>query len=116
MLEVQGLQAFYDKSQILRGVNLAVRDREIVSILGRNGAGRSTALKAIMGAVRREGVIRFRGKEIQRLRPFEIARQGLGYVPEERAIFANLTVTQNLVLGEKRGDEEPAWGLDDTWA
>jgi branched-chain amino acid transport system ATP-binding protein len=116
MLEVRGLNAFYGKSQILRGVDLMVGDREIVSILGRNGTGRSTTLKAIMGVVQREGSIRFRGEEMQSLKPYEIARKGLGFVPEERAIFPNLTVMQNLILGSKAGRQTPGWSFDETWA
>ena len=115
MLEVRGLDAFYGKSQILRGVDLTVGEREIVSILGRNGTGRSTTLKAIMGAVQRKGSIRFRGEDILGLKPYEIARKGLGFVPEERAIFPNLTVMQNLILGIKGGREEAGWGLAETW-
>jgi branched-chain amino acid transport system ATP-binding protein len=115
MLEVRGLDAFYGKSQILRGVDLTVGDREIVSILGRNGTGRSTTLKAIMGVVQRKGSIRFRGEEVQGLKPHEIARKGLGFVPEERAIFPNLTVTQNLVLGVKGGRQQSGWGFAETW-
>jgi branched-chain amino acid transport system ATP-binding protein len=115
MLEVRGLKAFYGKSQILRGVDLTVGEREIVSILGRNGTGRSTTLKAIMGAVQREGSIRFRGQQIQDLKPYEIARKGLGFVPEERAIFPNLTVMQNLILGIKEGAQEARWGFAETW-
>jgi branched-chain amino acid transport system ATP-binding protein len=115
MLEVRGLNAFYGKSQILRGVDLTVGEREIVSILGRNGTGRSTTLKAIMGVVRREGSIRFRGEEVQSLKPYEIARKGLGFVPEERAIFPNLTVMQNLLLGVKGDRQQPGWGFAETW-
>src|SRR5215472_10425832 len=115
MLEVHDLNAFYGQSQILRGVDLNIGEREIVSILGRNGTGRSTTLKAIMGVVRREGTVRFRGEEVQHLKPHEIAHKGLGFVPEERAIFPNLTVTQNLLLGEKAGQQGMGWSLDDTW-
>jgi branched-chain amino acid transport system ATP-binding protein len=116
MLEVRDLKAFYGKSQILHGVDLTVGEREIVSILGRNGTGRSTTLKAIMGSVRREGVVRFRGEGVHNLKPYQIARRGLGFVPEERAIFPNLTVEQNLLLGEKAGAGNAAWTISDTWA
>ena len=103
MLEVQGLDAWYGKSQVLRGVDLQVGKGEIVAILGRNGAGRSTALKAIMGGVVRTGRVVFAAEDIGRLPPHAIARRGLGYVPEDRAIFPDLTTVQNLLLGEKPG-------------
>ena len=103
MLEVQNLEAWYGKSQVLRGVDMQVGRGEIVALLGRNGAGRSTTLKAIMGAVARTGAIRFDGKPIGHLAPHQVARLGLGYVDEHRAIFPDLTTRQNLILGEKRG-------------
>ena len=103
MLEVQNLDAWYGKSQVLRGVNLHVGRGEIVAILGRNGAGRSTALKAIMGGVTRTGRVVFAGEDIGRLPSHAIAKRGLGYVPEDRSIFPDLTTLQNLVLGEKKG-------------
>ena len=103
MLSVRNLQAWYGKSQVLRGVNMEVGKGEIVALLGRNGAGRSTTLKAIMGGVVREGDIRFDGQEIGRLPPHRVARLGLGYVPEDRSIFPDLTTAQNLILGEKPG-------------
>ena len=101
MLTVSGLDAWYGKSQVLRGVDLEVGRGEIVAILGRNGAGRSTALKAIMGGVVRAGRVVFNGTDITRHAPHAIARLGLGYVPEDRAIFPDLTTLQNLLLGEK---------------
>ncbi len=107
MLDVSGLDAWYGKSQVLRGVDLNVGRGEIVALLGRNGAGRSTALKAIMGGVVRTGRVMFDGEEIGRLSPHAIARRGLGYVPEDRAIFPDLTTTQNLLLGEKKGPGGP---------
>ena len=107
LLEVSGLDAWYGKSQVLRGVELQIGRGEIVAILGRNGAGRSTALKAIMGAVQRRGQVLFDGVDISRMSPHAIARRGLGYVPEDRAIFPDLTTLQNLVLGEKRGPGDP---------
>ena len=91
------------RAQVLRGVDLQVGRGEIVAILGRNGAGRSTALKAIMGGVTRSGRVVFAGEDIGRLPPHAIARRGLGYVPEDRSIFPDLTTLQNLVLGEKKG-------------
>ena len=103
MLSIRNLQAWYGKSQVLRGVHMEVAKGEIVALLGRNGAGRSTTLKAIMGGVVREGDIRFDGREIGRLPPHRVARLGLGYVPEDRSIFPDLTTAQNLILGEKPG-------------
>ncbi len=115
MLEVRNLEAWYGKSQVLRGVNMEVGRGEIVALLGRNGAGRSTTLKAIMGAVARAGRIRFDGRPIDRLAPHQVARLGLGYVDEHRAIFPGLTTRQNLALGEKRGPGSP-FALDDAYA
>lgn len=107
MLTVRDLDAWYGKSQVLRGVALTIGEGEIVALLGRNGAGRSTTLKAIMGGVQRAGSIRLNGQEISHLAPHAIARAGLGYVPEDRAIFPDLTVAENLILGEKkRGGEK----------
>ena len=108
MLSVSGLAAWYGKSQVLRGVDLEVGRGEIVAILGRNGAGRSTALKAIMGGVVRAGRVVFDGTDIIRHPPHAIARLGLGYVPEDRAIFPDLTALQNLLLGEKPRRARPA--------
>ena len=103
MLEVRDLHAFYGKSHVLHGVTLDVREGEIVSLLGRNGVGRSTTVRAIMGQVAKQGTVRFRGEDIASLKPYQIARRGLGYVPEDRAIFADLTVRENLELGRKPG-------------
>ena len=103
LLEVQNLEAYYGKSHILHGVTLHVGEGEIVGLIGRNGVGRSTTIKAIMGDVRSRGSVRFRGEEIAGLRPHQTARKGLGYVPENRDIFPGLTVRQNLQLGEKAG-------------
>ena len=115
MLSVQGLQAWYGKSQVLHGVTMQVARGEIVALLGRNGAGRSTMLKAIMGGVTRDGQIQFDGREIGRLPPHQVARLGLGYVPEDRAIFPDLTTAQNLLLGEKKGPGGP-FGFSDAYA
>src|SRR5579871_4462253 len=101
MLAVRGLHAYYGKSHILQGVNLDVGAGEVVSLLGRNGVGRSTTLKAIMGEVPPKGSVRFKGKEIAGLPSYRIAHRGLGYVPENRDIFPTLTVRQNLALGQK---------------
>jgi branched-chain amino acid transport system ATP-binding protein len=113
MLDVSDLHAYYGKSHILQGVDLCVRDGEIVSLLGRNGVGRSTTIKTIMGQVQPHGSVRFRGREIAGLKPHEIAHLGLGYVPEERAIFPALTVRQNLILGEKSGRTGGRWSMQD---
>jgi branched-chain amino acid transport system ATP-binding protein len=113
MLEVRDLHAYYGKSHILHGVSFDVRDGEIVSLLGRNGVGRSTTCKAIMGDVPPSGSIRFKGEEIVGLRPHEIARRGLGYVPENRDIFPTLTVRQNLLLGQKHARREGRWKMAD---
>ncbi len=99
MLEVRDLHAYYGKSHILQGVELDVAAGEVVSLLGRNGVGRSTTVKAIMGEVSPQGTIRFKGKDIAGLPSYKIARLGLGYVPEHRDIFPSLTVRQNLLLG-----------------
>jgi branched-chain amino acid transport system ATP-binding protein len=115
MLDVRDLHAYYGKSHILQGVDLAVGDREIVSILGRNGVGRSTTLKAIMGDVPLQGAIAFKGKPIAGLKSYEIAQLGIGYVPENRDIFGSLTVEQNLVLGIKAGRDATRWRMDDTY-
>jgi branched-chain amino acid transport system ATP-binding protein len=115
MLEVRDLHAYYGKSHILQGVDLSVGDGEIVSILGRNGVGRSTTLKAIMGDVSPMGTITFKGRSIAGLKPYEIAHRGLGYVPEDRAIFPGLTVAQNLLLGVKGGRKTTRWGVEDTY-
>ncbi|MDR1968586.1 MAG: ABC transporter ATP-binding protein [Burkholderiaceae bacterium] len=115
LLEITGLHAYYEKSHVLHGVNLCVAEGEIVSLLGRNGVGRSTTVKAAMGQVRATGSIRFAGKELLGIKPFEIARLGLGYVPENRDVFPTLTVEQNLLLGQKRG-RKSRWRLEDMYA
>jgi branched-chain amino acid transport system ATP-binding protein len=118
LLEIKDLHAFYGKSHVLHGVDLHVNEGEIVSLLGRNGVGRSTTVKATMGQVDVTGSIRFRDEEITGLKAFEIAHKGLGYVPENRDIFPTLTVEQNLILGEKkaRGAKKAArWSLDDMY-
>ena len=115
ILDVRDLHAFYGKSHILRGVSLNVGTGEIVSILGRNGVGRSTTLKAIMGDVPPLGSIVFKDEAIAGLKPFEIAHRGIGYVPEDRTIFPTLTVEQNLILGIKAGKKTARWGIGDTY-
>ena len=113
LLEVAGLNAYYGKSHILHGVTFRIDENEIVSLLGRNGVGRSTTIKAVMGDVRPKGSIRFKGEEIAGLKPHETARRGLGYVPETRDIFPGLTVRQNLMLGEKPGKAAGRWTMAD---
>ena len=113
MLEVRDLHAYYGKSHILQGVSFDVGSGEIVGLLGRNGAGRSTTIKAIMGDLPRSGSIRFRGEELVTLRPHEIARKGLGYVPENRDIFPGLTVRENLILGMKSMRQRGRWSFED---
>ncbi|MEE9588247.1 MAG: ABC transporter ATP-binding protein [Hyphomicrobiaceae bacterium] len=113
MLEVRDLHAYYGKSHILRGVNLDVGGGEIVSLLGRNGVGRSTTIKAILGEVPPKGSILFKGQQIAGMKPHDIARLGLGYVPENRDIFPTLTVRQNLLLGQKSARQSGRWSMED---
>jgi branched-chain amino acid transport system ATP-binding protein len=113
MLEVADLHAYYGKSHILHGVHLRVGEGEIVSLLGRNGVGRSTTVKAIMGMVACEGSIRFHGEQIVGLKAYQIAHRGIGYVPENRDIFPTLTVRQNLLLGQKSARREGRWRMED---
>ena len=113
MLEIDELHAYYGKSHVLQGVDLDVGAGEIVALLGRNGVGRSTTCKAIMGLVHARGSINYRGREIVGLRTDEIAHLGLGYVPEDRQIFPTLTVRQNLELGLKQKGRFGRWTYDD---
>jgi branched-chain amino acid transport system ATP-binding protein len=114
LLEISNLHAYYGKSHVLHGVDLVVQQGEIVSLLGRNGVGRSTTVKAAMGQVDATGSVRFNGEELIGLKAFQIAHKGLGYVPENRDIFPTLTVEQNLKLGEKKG-KRSRWALDDMY-
>ncbi len=116
MLEVRDLHAFYGKSHILHGVHLSVGDGEIVSLLGRNGVGRSTTIKAIMGMVDCRGSVKFKGEEMVGLKAYQVAHKGLGYVPENRDIFPSLTVRQNLLLGQKGKLQSERWGMEDMFA
>jgi branched-chain amino acid transport system ATP-binding protein len=113
MLEVSDLHAYYGKSHILQGVTFNVQKGEIVSLLGRNGVGRSTTAKAIMGEVLPQGSIRFKDQEIVGKKSFEIANLGLGYVPENRDIFPTLTVRQNLQLGMKSTKANGRWSIEE---
>ena len=115
MLEVRDLHAYYGQSHILHGVDLQVNDGEIVSLLGRNGVGRSTTCKAIMGLVEPQGEVLFRGKNIAGMRSDLIARAGIGYVPEDRQVFPTLSVRQNLELGLKRAGKFGRWTFDDVF-
>ena len=112
MLTVKDLHAYYGKSHILQGVDLHVDEGEIVSLLGRNGVGRSTTIKAIIGDVPPQGSIMFKGEEIAGLKAHEIAHRGIGYVPENRDIFPGLTVRQNLLLGMKSTKRQGRWSMD----
>jgi branched-chain amino acid transport system ATP-binding protein len=113
VLEVNDLHAYYGKSHILQGVNFNVQEGEIVSLLGRNGVGRSTTVKTIMGEVAPTGSIKFKGEEIVGKNSFEIAHLGLGYVPENRDIFPTLTVRQNLALGMKSNKFQGRWNIEE---
>jgi len=115
LLKLDNVHAFYGKSHVLHGVSMEVRAGEIVSLLGRNGSGRSTTVKTIMGEVDAQGSIRFGERELLKRKSYEIAHEGIGYVPENRDIFPKLTVHQNLLLGQKRGARSPRWGFDDMY-
>ena len=120
MLKLSGLHAYYGKSHILHGVDMRVGEGEIVALLGRNGSGRSTTVRTIMGLVHGEGSVTMRGEEILGRKAFDIAHRGIGYVPENRDIFPKLTVEQNLMLGEKRSQRKvgkaPRWSFADMYA
>jgi branched-chain amino acid transport system ATP-binding protein len=113
LIEVTDMHAYYGKSHILQGVTLNVQEGEIVALLGRNGVGRSTTCKAIMGEVVPHGSVKFRGKEIAGKKAYEVANMGIGYVPENRDIFPGLTTRQNLTLGLKPGQKDGAgrWSM-----
>ncbi len=111
LLKVDEIHTYYGKSHILQGVSLGLQKGEIVALLGRNGVGKSTTLKSIVGLVPpQEGSVRFKDENVVGLRPFRISRQGIGYVPEERRIFPTLTVRQNLLVGMK-----PVQQVADPW-
>ena len=116
MLKVDNLHAYYGKSHVLHGVNFSVGQGEIVALLGRNGSGRSTTAKAIMGLVDCQGSIDWKGQAIQGKKAYEVAHLGIGYVPENRDIFPKLTVSQNLQLGQKSGAKNSRWSFDDMYA
>ncbi|MDH1703014.1 MULTISPECIES: ABC transporter ATP-binding protein [Comamonas] len=116
MLKIDQLHAYYGKSHVLHGVSLQVAPGEIVALLGRNGSGRSTTAKAIMGLVDWEGDIRWKDQALTGRKTYEIAHLGLGYVPESRDVFPNLTVHQNLLLGQKGKGKGSRWSFDDMYA
>ena len=116
MLKVDNLHAYYGKSHVLHGVSFGVGQGEIVALLGRNGSGRSTTAKAIMGLVDCQGSIDWQGQPIQGKKAYEVAHLGIGYVPENRDIFPKLTVSQNLQLGQKSGAKNSRWSFDDMYA
>jgi branched-chain amino acid transport system ATP-binding protein len=115
MLQLENVHAFYGKSHVLHGVHFEIKPGEIVSLLGRNGSGRSTTVKTIMGLVEGTGTIRWRDRPVLGMEAFEIAHLGIGYVPENRDIFPTLTVHQNLMLGQKGGAKKARWGFDDMY-
>jgi branched-chain amino acid transport system ATP-binding protein len=115
MLHIQDLHAYYGKSHVLQGVNFSVGQGEIVALLGRNGSGRSTTAKAIMGLVQCHGDMQFKGQSLLNRKPFDIAHMGLGYVPENRDIFPKLTVQQNLLLGLKEDKPTGRWNFEDMY-
>jgi branched-chain amino acid transport system ATP-binding protein len=115
MLDIQNLHAWYGKSHVLHGVDLQVGQGEIVSLLGRNGSGRSTTAKAIMGLVACEGSVEWKGQPVLGRPAFAMARAGVGYVPENREVFPALTVHQNLLLGQQRGKKRVAWSFEDMY-
>jgi branched-chain amino acid transport system ATP-binding protein len=115
LLQIENLHAFYGKSHVLHGVHFDVAPGEIVALLGRNGSGRSTTAKAIMGMVECTGHVAWNGQNIQGRKPYEIAHLGIGYVPENRDIFPKLTVHQNLMLGQKSAKQKGRWSFDDMY-
>ena len=115
MLRIDDLHAYYGKSHILRGVSLQVAPGEIVSLVGRNGVGRSTLCKAVMGLVSASGEVSFEDKSIAGRPAYEVALSGIGYVPEDRGVFAGLSVGEHLRLGEKRGERDGRWGFAEVY-
>jgi branched-chain amino acid transport system ATP-binding protein len=115
MLKIENLHAFYGKSHVLHGVHFEVQPGEIVALLGRNGSGRSTTAKAIMGLVDCQGTMLWKGQSIEKKKTYEIAHLGIGYVPENRDIFSNLTVHQNLLLGQKSAKKTGRWSHEDMY-
>ncbi len=116
MLKIANLHAYYGKSHVLHGVDFHVNPGEIVALLGRNGSGRSTTAKAVMGLVDWEGTLEWKGEQLQGRKAYEIAHRGIGYVPESRDVFPNLTVHQNLLLGQKGKGRGSRWSFDYMYA
>ena len=115
MLKGENLHAYYGKSHVLHGVGFDVQPGEIVALLGRNGSGRSTAAKAVMGLVDWQGTLQWKGQDLNGRKAYEIAHLGIGYVPESRDVFPNLTVHQNLLLGQKGSGRDSRWSFDDMY-
>ena len=115
MLTLTDVHAYYGKSHVLHGVEFVVGPGEIVALLGRNGSGRSTTVKAIMGLVHGTGSVNWKGQEVLGRPAFEIAHAGIGYVPENRDIFPTLTVQQNLLLGQKSRTKKAGWSFGDMY-
>ncbi|MFI5445827.1 ABC transporter ATP-binding protein [Polaromonas sp. UC242_47] len=115
MLKIENLHAYYGKSHVLHGVSFDVQPGEIVALLGRNGSGRSTTAKAIMGLVDCQGDIQWKGQSITGRKAYEVAHLGIGYVPENRDIFPTLTVQQNLMLGQKKRGKGSRWSFEDMY-
>lgn len=115
LLKIDNLHAYYGKSHVLHGVQFEVAQGEIVALLGRNGSGRSTTAKAIMGLVDCDGGIIWKGQSITGKKAYQVAHLGLGYVPENRDIFPTLTVHQNLMLGQKSTKQKGRWTFDDMY-
>jgi len=113
MLEVEGIHTFYGLSHILFGVSLKVESREVVCLLGRNGAGKTTTMKSVIGITPpKQGVIRYKGEEITGIEPYLLARKGISYVPDDRRIFADLTVGENLEIAEKKARSGEEWNRE----
>ncbi|MCT9812705.1 ABC transporter ATP-binding protein [Acidovorax sp. Be4] len=115
MLKIANLHAYYGKSHVLHGVEFEVQPGEIVALLGRNGSGRSTTAKAVMGLVDWEGTLEWKGECLKGKKTYEVAHRGIGYVPESRDVFPNLTVHQNLLLGQKGKGQGSRWDFDDMY-
>jgi branched-chain amino acid transport system ATP-binding protein len=117
MLEVERIHTFYGLSHILFGVSLRVDPKEVVCLLGRNGAGKTTTMKSIIGITPpKQGSIRFRGEEIVGIEPYLITRKGIGYIPDDRRIFVDLTVIENLEIGERKTKEGEGWNTERIYA
>ena len=117
LLNVRDLRAFYGPLQVLFGVSLSMERGDLITLVGRNGAGRSTLAKAIVGRAQRSGSIKWKGEEVSGLEPYQISRRGIAYVPENREIFGNLTVHENLLMGEQTAASEGrfAWSIDQSY-